>query len=49
MTLETSPLHLDTLRDLKHINGHLIEASAYPILKRRGELLPSRLRSVQCS
>ncbi|PTD24790.1 Na/Pi cotransporter family protein [Sphingomonas fennica] len=45
-TIETSALHLDALRDLKRVNGHLIEASAYPILKKRGELLASRLRQV---
>jgi phosphate:Na+ symporter len=46
-TVETSALHLDALRDLKRVNSHLIEASAYPILKRRGDLLPSRLKSVE--
>jgi phosphate:Na+ symporter len=44
--IETSALHLDALRDLKRVNGHLVEAAAYPILKHRGELLPSRLRAV---
>jgi phosphate:Na+ symporter len=43
-TIETSALHLDALRDLRQIGGHLIEGSAYPILKDRGELLPTRLR-----
>ena len=42
-SLETSALHLDVLRDLKRINAHLA-AAAYPVLDRRGELLPSRLR-----
>jgi phosphate:Na+ symporter len=45
-TIEASALHLDALRDLKRVNGHLIEASAYPILKKRGDLLPTRLRTV---
>ena len=45
--VETSALHLDALRDLKRVNSHLVEAAAYPILKDRGELLPSRLRSVE--
>jgi phosphate:Na+ symporter len=45
-TLETSSLHLDALRDLKRINSHVIEASAYPLLQSGGELLPSRLREV---
>jgi phosphate:Na+ symporter len=31
------------LRDLKQINSH-IAAAAYPVLEKRGELLPSRLR-----
>jgi phosphate:Na+ symporter len=42
-TMETSALHLDALRDLKTINAHLVEAAAYPILRQRGELLPSRV------
>nr|WP_296453108.1 Na/Pi cotransporter family protein [Phenylobacterium sp.] len=46
-TVETSSLHLDALRDLKRINSHLVEASAYPILRTGGELLPSRLRTVK--
>ncbi|WP_395396123.1 Na/Pi cotransporter family protein (plasmid) [Novosphingobium sp. BL-8A] len=43
---ESSALHLDALRDLKRISSHLIEASAYPILKQTGDLLPSRLKAV---
>jgi phosphate:Na+ symporter len=43
-SVETSALHLDLLRDLKRINSH-IAAAAYPIVEKRGELLPSRLRS----
>jgi phosphate:Na+ symporter len=46
-TIETSALHLDALRDLKRVSSHLIEASAYPILKKRGDLLPTRLRTVE--
>lgn len=46
-TVETSALHLDALRDLKRVGSHLIEASAYPILKTRGDLLPTRLRAVE--
>lgn len=42
-SVETSALHLDMLRDLKRINAHLA-AAAYPVLEKRGELLPSRLR-----
>jgi phosphate:Na+ symporter len=44
-TVETSSLHLDALRDLKSINSHLVEATAYPILRTGGELLKSRLKS----
>jgi phosphate:Na+ symporter len=46
-TVETSALHLDALRDLKRVGSHLIEASAYPILKKNGDLLPTRLRRVE--
>jgi phosphate:Na+ symporter len=35
-------LHLDLLRELKSINGLLVASSAYPVLERTGELLPSR-------
>ncbi|MGF1593660.1 MAG: Na/Pi cotransporter family protein [Kiloniellaceae bacterium] len=38
----SSSLHLDVLRDLKRINGHLTSA-AYSILERAGELSESRL------
>jgi phosphate:Na+ symporter len=40
---EASALHIDALRDLQRINSHLIAASAYPVLERQGELLPSRM------
>lgn len=43
-SLETSSIHLDLLRDLKRINGHLA-ATAHPILEATGELQSSRLRS----
>jgi phosphate:Na+ symporter len=43
-TVETSSLHLDALRDLKRVNAHLVEAAAYPILRDRDALLPSRIR-----
>jgi len=46
-TIETSSLHLDALRDLKRVNAHLVEAAAYPILRQRGALLPSRIRSLR--
>ncbi len=41
---ERSAWRLDLLRDLKRINDHLVAAAAYPVLKDRGELLPTRLR-----
>ncbi|EGY00999.1 Na/Pi-cotransporter II-related protein [Nitrospirillum viridazoti Y2] len=44
---ETSALHLDLLRDLKRVNTHLVEAAAYPVLERSGDLLPSRLKGHQ--
>ncbi|MEA1649767.1 Na/Pi cotransporter family protein [Nitrospirillum sp. BR 11164] len=44
---ETSALHLDLLRDLKRVNTHLVEAAAYPVLERSGDLLPSRLKGRQ--
>jgi len=43
-TVETSALHLDALRDLKSVNANLVAAAAYPVLEKRGELLPTRLR-----
>ena len=39
---QASSLHLDLLRELKTINGLIVAASAYPVLERTGELLPSR-------
>src|SRR3954447_1835193 len=42
-SIETSAIHLDVMRDLKRINGHLTSA-AYPILEVAGELRDSRLR-----
>jgi len=41
-SIESSSLHLDILRDLKRINGHLTSV-AYPILERASELAESRL------
>jgi phosphate:Na+ symporter len=42
-SIETSAIHLDVMRDLKRINGHLTSV-AYPILEFAGELRDSRLR-----
>ncbi|HSU05666.1 MAG TPA: Na/Pi cotransporter family protein [Acetobacteraceae bacterium] len=41
---EAGVLHLDLLRDMKRVNGHLVAAAAYPVLENQGELLRSRLR-----
>ncbi|WP_439497312.1 Na/Pi cotransporter family protein [Bosea sp. (in: a-proteobacteria)] len=43
-SIETSSIHLDVLRDLKRIHGH-ITSIAYPILEAAGELRESRLRN----
>lgn len=45
VSIESSSLHLDILRDLKRINSHLTSV-AYPILERSGELTESRLVDV---
>ena len=42
-SIETSSIHMDVIRDLKRINGHLATA-AYPILEAAGELAETRLR-----
>ncbi len=43
-SIETSSIHLDVLRDLKRIHGH-ITSVAYPILEAAGELSETRLQS----
>jgi phosphate:Na+ symporter len=43
-SIETSSVHMDIVRDLKRINGHLTSV-AYPILEAAGELADTRLRS----
>lgn len=43
-SVETSAIHLDTIRDLKQINS-LLAAIAYPVLEERGLLSGSRLRA----
>jgi phosphate:Na+ symporter len=42
-SIETSSLHLDTIRDLKQINS-LLATLAYPVLEEQGLLAGSRLR-----
>ncbi|MFU0504389.1 Na/Pi cotransporter family protein [Pseudaminobacter sp. NGMCC 1.201702] len=44
-SIETSDLHLETMRALKEINS-LMAAVAYPLLKESGDLLESRLAKV---
>jgi len=41
---DAASLDLDTLRDLKRVNAHLVAAAAYPVLESKGDLLASRLR-----
>jgi phosphate:Na+ symporter len=41
-SIETSAIHLDVIRDLKRISGHIVSV-AYPILEAAGELRSSRL------
>ncbi|HEY6632957.1 MAG TPA: Na/Pi cotransporter family protein [Rhizobiaceae bacterium] len=47
-SLETSTIHLDTIRDLKQINS-LLAAMAYPVLEEQGLLHGSRLARVDAS
>ena len=43
-SLETSSIHLDTIRDLKQINS-LLASIAYPVLEDQGLLRDSRLKA----
>jgi phosphate:Na+ symporter len=43
-SLETSSIHLDTIRDLKQVNS-LLASMAYPVLEERGLLTGSRLKA----
>ncbi len=45
-SIETSAIHMDIVRDLKRINGHLASV-AYPILEAAGELADTRLRPAE--
>jgi phosphate:Na+ symporter len=45
-SIETSSIHLDVLRDLKRIHGH-ITSIAYPILEAADELSETRLRKAE--
>ena len=44
-SVETSSIHLDTIRDLKQINS-LLASIAYPVLEEQGLLRGSRLKAV---
>lgn len=44
-SVETSSIHLDTIRDLKQINS-LLASMAYPVLEEQGLLRGSRLKAV---
>ena len=44
-SIETSSIHMDVIRDLKRINGHLTSV-AYPILEAAGELAETRLKTI---
>ncbi len=44
-SVETSSIHLDTIRDLKQINS-LLASIAYPVLEEQGLLSGSRLKAV---
>ena len=41
-SIETSSIHLDVIRDLKRVHGHIVSV-AYPILEAAGELGETRL------
>lgn len=43
-SIETSSIHLDTIRDLKQINS-LLASIAYPVLEERGMLSRSRIKA----
>ncbi|MEO3385234.1 Na/Pi cotransporter family protein [Mesorhizobium sp. CAU 1741] len=45
-SLETSTLHLDTIRDLKQINS-LLASIAYPVLEEKGLLGATRLKAAE--
>src|SRR5882672_7561721 len=45
-SIETSSIHMDVIRDLKRINGHLASVT-YPILEAAGELADTRLKTTQ--
>ena len=47
-SLETSTIHLDTIRDLKQINS-LLASMAYPVLEEQGLLSATRLKTAKQS
>lgn len=46
LSVETSAIHLDTIRDFKQINS-LLAAIAYPVLEEQGLLRSTRLRAAE--
>ncbi len=46
VSIESSSLHLDVLRDLKRIHSHICSV-AYPVLERADALQPSRLKEIE--
>lgn len=40
---QATALYLDLMRDMKLLNSYVVAAAAYPVLKRSGALLPSRI------
>lgn len=44
-SIDIGAFYLEVLRDIGGVNSYLINAAAYPILAKHGELLPNRLRS----
>ncbi|NNU61848.1 hypothetical protein HKX02_16565, partial [Ochrobactrum soli] len=45
-SIETSTIHLDTIRDLKQINS-LLASMAYPVLEEQGLLSETRLKTAK--
>ncbi|CAM5197847.1 Phosphate:Na+ symporter OS=Castellaniella defragrans OX=75697 GN=HNR28_003177 PE=4 SV=1 [Castellaniella defragrans] len=46
-TLDSDAFCLELLRDAAELNAYLVEAAAYPVLERFGELRPNRLQETE--
>jgi len=46
-TLDSDAFCLELLRDAAELNAYLVEAAAYPVLERVGELRPNRLQETE--